>query len=337
MKIAYLILAHGRPRQLGRLVAALPSESPIFIHFDKRADILVFEEARRSALNANSSTAFVKRHACRWARLASCTRRSNSSPLFAIQANNSIMRRSLGQDYPIKSKAVIESDLSRAASSSNASHCSLPIDGATTAAISMRRRASMAGTSASGLASGALARDDCRAISRRSGAQWWSLSRKAVEYLNCVNREDRRLVRALGGSFVRTKCCADDPRQLGTGCRHRPGRPAVCYLGSPGTILSGDFNERGPASARRKRQTFREEVRLRRASAVLPTTSTPRSGLWVTMLEPGERCRDGAGDRLFEIARRKVSEAKGCTEQEGPLEVFHELSSLPSHVWLSTP
>ena len=204
MKIAYLILAHGRPRQLGRLVAALPSESPIFIHFDKRADILVFEEARRSALNANSNTVFVKRHACRWgapgimyATLELIAALCDSGEQFDYATLLS------GQDYPIKSKAVIESDLSRGgefiecfslltpnrwSDHGGNFHASTRVYGRY---IRFRSRIWRIG-------SRRLPRD----IPPFGGSQWWSLSRKAVEYLNCVNREDRRLVRALGGSFI---------------------------------------------------------------------------------------------------------------------------------------
>ena len=51
MKIAYLILAHGSPKHLARLVAALSSNSAtFFIHVDRKSDILPFAAIQGQAI-----------------------------------------------------------------------------------------------------------------------------------------------------------------------------------------------------------------------------------------------------------------------------------------------
>jgi len=52
MKIAYLILAHGNPRHLARLVAALSSSrADFFVHIDRKSDILPFAEIQGQAIH----------------------------------------------------------------------------------------------------------------------------------------------------------------------------------------------------------------------------------------------------------------------------------------------
>src|SRR3954451_22537677 len=113
MKIAYLVLAHGRPRQLARLIAALPTDAPVFIHFDRRADRGIYSEACELVRRANPSAVFTPRHRCRgggpgimYATLelirAACT--SGAEFEYATLLS--------GQDYPIKSEGAIERSLS---------------------------------------------------------------------------------------------------------------------------------------------------------------------------------------------------------------------------------
>src|SRR5690242_17937316 len=66
LKIAYLILAHGHPAQLARLVSTLPADAPVFIHFDGRASKSVYAAAQREVAAKAGSVEFVRRHRCRW-------------------------------------------------------------------------------------------------------------------------------------------------------------------------------------------------------------------------------------------------------------------------------
>ena len=64
--VAYLILAHANPRQLARLVNALPRTSPVLIHFDQRANHAVYQEVVR-LVGSRPLLQFVKRERCWWA------------------------------------------------------------------------------------------------------------------------------------------------------------------------------------------------------------------------------------------------------------------------------
>jgi hypothetical protein len=101
--IAYLILAHHRPDQLGRLVDRLDDgDTRFFIHIDRNAVAEIM--ARASALLARrNNVAFVDAVACRWgdmslvdAALRCLEAALDATPRFEIAVLLS------GQDYPIK-------------------------------------------------------------------------------------------------------------------------------------------------------------------------------------------------------------------------------------------
>src|SRR5580658_2458164 len=66
ISVAFLILAHGNPQQLARLVNALPRTSPIFVHFDRRASDSVYGEVQ-ALLKSRPFLHLVKREKCWWA------------------------------------------------------------------------------------------------------------------------------------------------------------------------------------------------------------------------------------------------------------------------------
>lgn len=204
MRVAYLILAHGRPQQLGRLVAALPRDSPLFVHFDRRADRSLFDEARRSVLQVNPKAVFVRRHRCRWgAPGIMYATLELIGALCGSGADFDYATLLSGQDYPIKSNAAIERDLSRGGEfiecfsllepnrwSDHGGHFHAParVFGRY---VRFRSRIWRIG-------SRRLPRD----ITPFGGSQWWSLSSGAIEHLHRINREDHSLIRALGRSFI---------------------------------------------------------------------------------------------------------------------------------------
>lgn len=204
MKIAYVILAHGRPRQLGRLVAALPADSPLFIHFDRRAARSLFDEARHSVLQANPKAVFVRRHGCRWgAPGIMYATLELIDALCSSAADFDYATLLSGQDYPIKSDALIERDLSRGGEFIECFSLLQPNrwsdhGGNFHAAARVFGRYVRFRSRIWRIGSRRLPRD----IPPFGGSQWWSLSRGAIEYLHQISREDRRLVRALGRSFI---------------------------------------------------------------------------------------------------------------------------------------
>ena len=111
--IAYLILAHGNPDQLARLVAALPNNSPVLIHFDLRADLTLY---RRSVelLCMRPRLEFVKRHACRWGAFGIVKGTiSLMQTLVAKKIDFDYVTLLSGSDYPIKSNSEIAIFLER--------------------------------------------------------------------------------------------------------------------------------------------------------------------------------------------------------------------------------
>jgi len=203
LKIAYLVLAHNRPRQLARLVRALGPEAPIFIHFDKRADDALFDEARKSVLR-HSPANFVRRHRCWWG--APGIMRGTLELVAALcESGREFDYATLlsGQDYPIKSHAAIEQTLSAGGEfvecfsmlepnrwSDHGGYFRSP-DRVLGRYVRFRSHVRRIG-------SRRLPGD----ITPFGGSQWWTLSRKALQYIDRTRREDHRLIRALATSFI---------------------------------------------------------------------------------------------------------------------------------------
>lgn len=203
MKIAYLLLAHNRPRQLARLIRALPANAPVFIHFDKRADDTLFDEARNSVLEHSSAT-FVRRHRCWWgapgimhATLELIGALCGSGVQFDYATLLS------GQDYPIKSHAEITRALSAGGEfvecfsmlepnrwSDHGGYFKSP-DRVLGRYFRFRSHVFRLG-------SRRLPGD----VIPFGGSQWWTLSREALQYIDRKRCEDRRLIRALAASFI---------------------------------------------------------------------------------------------------------------------------------------
>jgi hypothetical protein len=111
--VAYLILAHANPRQLARLVNALPSSSPVLIHFDLRAPETVYQQVRQ-LLGARPMLYFVKRQKCWWASFGIVEGTINLiQSLNALDVRYDYATLLSGSDYPIKSNFEIASYLDR--------------------------------------------------------------------------------------------------------------------------------------------------------------------------------------------------------------------------------
>jgi hypothetical protein len=105
--VAYLILAHGNPKQLKRLVGTLPTSSPIFIHFDSRADRSLYEQSV-TLLGGRPNLHFVKRHRCRWGAIGiveGTMSLIDAATTSAVPFDYAMLLS--GSDYPIKSNQEI--------------------------------------------------------------------------------------------------------------------------------------------------------------------------------------------------------------------------------------
>ena len=109
MRIAYLILAHGNPAHLGRLVAALTSgESSLFVHIDAKTDIHRFRAIQEGSVHWTS-----RRVPVYWGEYS------------MVEAILLLLREAMaagryeyfvllsGSDYPIRSKQYIHQYLTR--------------------------------------------------------------------------------------------------------------------------------------------------------------------------------------------------------------------------------
>jgi hypothetical protein len=109
IRIAYIILAHKNPVQLGRLIKALQATNVnFFVHVDKKVALAPF----RAAVAMQAKTArvtWVKRAKARWGRMGIVLGTLNA--LEEIAACRREPHRIIllsGMDYPIKSTAAIE-------------------------------------------------------------------------------------------------------------------------------------------------------------------------------------------------------------------------------------
>lgn len=111
--VAYLILAHANPRQLARLVNALPRTSPVLIHFDQRANDAVYQDVVR-LVGSRPLLQFVKRERCWWASFGIVQATINLvQTLATIDTPYDYATLLSGADYPIKSNLEIARDLDR--------------------------------------------------------------------------------------------------------------------------------------------------------------------------------------------------------------------------------
>lgn len=111
--VAYLILAHKDPEQLARLVAALPANSPIMIHFDLRADPALFDLAVKR-LGMRPKLQFVERFACHWGGFEIVQGMiSLIRSLASCEINFDFATLLSGVDYPIKSNREVAAFLNQ--------------------------------------------------------------------------------------------------------------------------------------------------------------------------------------------------------------------------------
>ncbi|MEH2072688.1 MAG: beta-1,6-N-acetylglucosaminyltransferase [Nostoc sp.] len=108
MRIAYIILAHNYPEQLGRLIYKLNTDNvSFFIHIDKKTDSKIYFQIY-SQFNKFSNVFFIKRYNSGWG--------SFNAVRASLEGINSIVETGIyfdyiihlsGQDYLIKSNSEI--------------------------------------------------------------------------------------------------------------------------------------------------------------------------------------------------------------------------------------
>lgn len=109
MKIAYLILAHAHPEQLGRLVRQLDDgQARFFIHVDAKTDHTTFAAMQAAAPQA----VWAARQRCRWGGFSLVAASLQLIELALADDCDWLILLS-AQDYPLKSNAHIAATLSQ--------------------------------------------------------------------------------------------------------------------------------------------------------------------------------------------------------------------------------
>lgn len=258
MKIAYLILCHNHPAQLARLVAALPSTSPVFIHVDARTPRALFE-AMKKAVQFHPQLRFVERHRCFWSGFG-ILEGTNALIKAALSSSINFDRATLlsGADYPIASHGAINARLADAG------------DSEFIEAFPLHEANRWSGHQ--GLFHGP-SRVDWYHLRFRSrawrlpfrrqlplgytpwgGSQWWTLTRPALVHIDHVNRAHPELLRffrnvflpdesyiqtVLANSPFREKIADDDLRFI-IWDRPEPPYPAVLKSGDLDLLLASN-------------------------------------------------------------------------------------------------
>jgi hypothetical protein len=114
VRIAYLILAHHRPRQLARLVDRLSGpETRFFVHFDASAADAAFDEGA-AILAGRGDVEFVPRIVCAWGDMSLVDAAMETvKAALASGFRFDVAVLLSGQDYPIKSNDRIRAWFAR--------------------------------------------------------------------------------------------------------------------------------------------------------------------------------------------------------------------------------
>src|SRR4051794_10513627 len=109
MRLAYVILAHRYPEQLGRLVSRLASGdgAAFFVHIDRKTDDAVFRQFQ-DRLTGVPGVRFIERSPCWWGHF-NIVRAVLTGIRAAVESGVEFDYLALlsGQDYPIKSHEAV--------------------------------------------------------------------------------------------------------------------------------------------------------------------------------------------------------------------------------------
>jgi hypothetical protein len=209
MTIAYLILAHRFPQQLARQIDRLPDQSPIFIHFDGRANPDDWKIVESIAAE-RSNVRLVKRHSCYWGSygIAAGTVElvwglvDSGLPFdYAVLLS--------GSDYPIKSNVEIDRFLTAHAGQEHIECFSLQSknrwDNDTGPMAGLRRYQSYFLRYRSRIVRIPANRRPPLGLPLFGGTQWWALSANCIRYCAQFLREQPRFLR-----FFKTTAIPDE-------------------------------------------------------------------------------------------------------------------------------
>lgn len=210
MRVAYLLMVHRNPEQVAALLRALPTDSPVFVHIDARVPRRAF--AALAALQEVRPFTLVRRHRCYWGRIG-MVRATLELVRAALASGERWDYASLlsGADYPIASNEAIAGFLEEHAGQEFISFWDMRSE-SNPWKYAPGRMQSDARVDRQHVGAG---RRIVRAPWRRSmpgglhpygGAQWWTLTRQALEFVMTFTAAHPRYVRFMQGVFVPDEC-----------------------------------------------------------------------------------------------------------------------------------
>lgn len=203
MRIAYIILAHRLPGQLGRLIKALNSpEDAFFVHIDKSADRRSgndFLQRLLPSIPADATVAFLRRHACYWGSYGIV--QATLEGIRAVCDSGLDFDRVVllsGQDYPLRSVRQLKQYFEQHHSTEFIESFPLALPNRWTHQEGPFNDRARVGHWHVHLRSRSiqipLPRKFLRGMKPFGGSQWWALSMGCVRYLQAiVNRKGPEL------------------------------------------------------------------------------------------------------------------------------------------------
>lgn len=101
MRIAFIVLAHHKPRDVVRLVKRLSvSDAPVYLHVDKKTDVTIFRQMI-DELQKLPNLDLLPRHRCQWGGFGMVAATLDGMGAALARGADYVVLLS-GQDYPIK-------------------------------------------------------------------------------------------------------------------------------------------------------------------------------------------------------------------------------------------
>lgn len=255
-RIAYLVLAHDKPDQLARLVNRLPTDSPVYVHFDRRGSDAE-EHKARALLSERPGTTFVRRHRCRWGGYGIV--RATLELIGALIGSGEHFDRATlmsGSCYPIKTNAEIDGAAAPGVEYIESFRLDVPPnrwsddeelfripDRLLARHVRFRSHVRRIGAGLRRLPGG---------MAPFGGAQWWTLTRPCLIYVHEFARDNPRYRWFLHQSFIPDELffqtiisnspfaerVEGDDRRFAIWNRPEPPYPALLGIGDLDALLS---------------------------------------------------------------------------------------------------
>ena len=210
MRIAYLLMVHRQAEQVRALLRALPPDSPVFVHIDRRVRRPVYRAL--VALQQERPFVLVRRYRCYWGRIG-MVKATLALVRAALESGEDWQYASLlsGADYPIASNERIEQRLAQEDGAQYMAFWDMRADdnpwkhapGRMQSDSRVDRRHIGAGRH---IARFPWHRRMPYDLHPYGGSQWWTLTREALQHVVRYSDEHPRLLRFMRGVFVPDEC-----------------------------------------------------------------------------------------------------------------------------------